>query len=444
MSWLSVQQIAQMIGGKAHGENVNVSAVSIDSRTIGMNQLFIALKGLRYDGHQYINSAYSNGASAVIASSPLDIALPWIEVGDTTTALTRFASEWRQKLRTVIVGLTGSNGKTTTKDMLAEIVGLCKKTLATKGNLNNHIGVPLTLLRLRESDECAIVEMGANHVNEIKALCDIAKPNVGIVLNAGSAHLEGFGSLAKVAEGKGEIYQSLGEKDTAIFNCDDTYYAYWKKLFKGKNALSFGFCEQADVSADDSSDGVFNLRVLNEQRRCRTRFMGRHNVINAMAAACTAVALKIDIDTIVAGLEQARPAHGRLTELSGKKGMTIIDDSYNANPSSLRAALAVLRGYSQRRWMAIGDMAELGEQATASHKDIADLAKAVGVEKLLTIGDCAQLASANFGSAGRHFESFAEMSAYIKEQASSDICLLVKGSRSAGMDKLVDMLVKEE
>lgn len=440
MSWLKLSEIATMVGGTIHGNDITVNAVSIDTRTMGAGSLYVALKGERYDGHEFINEARNMGAVATMTNSSETHSLPCIVVEDPLQALSNFAKQWRSRLRTKVIALTGSNGKTTTKSMLALIMELCCKTVATKGTLNNHIGVPLTVLQLREGDQCAVVEMGANHAGEISALCAIAQPDFGAVLNAGDAHIEGFGSLDGVASAKGEMYESLSDKAIAIFNRDDPYYDYWKKRFSGDNSLQFGFSQQADISATISDGDCCELRVLNEKRPLRLKLLGGHNVTNAMAAACIATAAGADIDSIIKGLEKMTPPPGRMVDMLGISGMSIIDDTYNANPVSLQAALNVLQERSGRRWLALGNMEELGQTSEAAHITAALNAKAAGVEHLLTIGQLAHLASKEFGKGGIHFDSIYELASYLKGEAAADICLLVKGSRSTRMERLVNAL----
>ena len=442
MSWLTLQSVGEMVGGKVYGGDVAVESVSIDSRTVERGALFVALRGEHYDGHDYIDKAYSAGAVAVMSCRKADISIPRIEVADTLAALAQFANQWRQQLQLLVIALTGSNGKTTTKNMLFSIMRRCREAIATKGNLNNHIGVPLTVLRFRPEHRCAVVEMGANHAGEIRSLCEIVKPRIGMVLNASAAHIEGFGDLDGVAAAKGEIYKALPSDGIGVLNCDDPYYEYWRQCFKGERVLKFGFSATADVTAKKVDEEQVMLRVAGDERPCRVRLAGQHNIMNAMAAACAAHAAGIDTDTIVAGLEAVEPMPGRLKMMRGVGGLSLIDDSYNANPSSLRAALDVLSQSSRCRWLALGDMSELGPESEAMHIGAALDAKSAGVERLLTVGSQTQATTNEFGKGAKHFESLDAMTRYIKSEASPDICLLVKGSRSAGMEKLVRALTE--
>ncbi len=440
MSWLDLQTIAAMAGGKIYGDNVAIESIGTDSRAIERGALFVALQGERYDGHDYVEQAHGAGAVAVMSCRQSAVGLPRIEVADTLSALAQLARQWRRRLQLSVIALTGSNGKTTTKNMLFSIMRRCRKTAATEGNLNNHIGVPLTVLRFRDAHRCAVVEMGANHGGEIRALCEIAKPDIGMVLNASAAHIEGFGNLDGVAAAKGEMYEALPDDGIGIVNCDDPYCEYWKKRCRCERILQFGFSAAADVTARPLDDARIMLRIAGDEKPCGLRLAGEHNIKNALAAACAAHAAGADMDTIIAGLEAVAPLPGRLNFVRGMGGLSLIDDSYNANPSSLRAALDVLSQSPKRRWLALGDMAELGAESEASHIGAAADAKSAAVECLLTVGRETRASADAFGSGAIHFESLDAMIQYVQSEASPDICLLVKGSRAAGMDKLVRAL----
>lgn len=433
-----------MVDGKACGDNIAIESVAIDSRTVDRGALFIALRGERYDGHDYVDKAKDAGAAAVMSCRELTVQLPRIEVADTLSALAQLARRWRERLQLSVIAVTGSNGKTTTKNMLFSIMRRWRKTVATEGNLNNHIGVPLTVLRFRPEHRCAVVEMGANHTGEIHSLCGIARPDIGVVLNASAAHIEGFGNLDAVAAAKGEMYEALSHDATGVINCDDPYYEYWKRCCKGRRILRFGFSAAADVSARPLDAERIMLRLGGDECPCVMRLVGEHNIRNAMAAACAAYAAGVDIDTIIAGLEAVTPVPGRLNFVCGIGGLSLLDDSYNANPSSLCAALAVLGQSHRRRWLALGDMAELGAESEASHIAAALDARAAGVECLLTVGNKTRATAQEFGSGATHFGSLDTMIRYIKAEAAPDICLLIKGSRAAAMDKLVRALAAND
>ena len=442
MSWVNLREIALLASGVAQGEDVLIESVGIDSRTLKPGALFIAICGERYDGHDFVEAAAAAGAAAAMVSRPMETPLPQIRVDDTLKAMTRFAAKWRRRTQALIIGLTGSNGKTTTREMLLSILSRRRRTAASVGNLNNHIGVPLTLLSLRPEHEVGIVEMGANHPGEISRLCEIARPDIGIVLNAAPAHIEGFGNLDGVARAKGELFESLPQSGagSGVVNRDDAYYDYWRHLLTNRHVLSFGFSEKADFRAKRRDDGVVELYLDGAACECRLQLPGRHNISNALAAAAAATAAGADSDDIVAGLEAVRPVAGRLQNLSGANGLHLIDDSYNANPGSLGAALDVLKECPGRRWLALGDMAELGSESAAMHANAGLQAKSAGVERLFAVGAQAAEACAHFGDGAEYCASVEDLADKVAAQAADDVYLLVKGSRAARMERLVSAL----
>jgi len=440
MSWVNLREIANLASGVAHGEDVLIESVSIDSRTLKPGALYIAVRGERHDGHDFVAAAAAAGAAAVMVAKPADAPLPQIRVDDTLKAMTRLAGKWRRRMRALIIGVTGSNGKTTTREMLASILSRNNRTVASAGNLNNHIGVPLTLLSLRPEHEIGVVEMGANHPGEISRLCEIARPDIGVVLNAAPAHIEGFGSLDGVARAKGELFESLPRAGAGVINRDDAYCDYWRHLLTGRRVLSFGFSDQADFRARLRDDGGAECLFDGAARECRLQLPGKHNIMNALAAAAAAHAAGVAGDDIVAGLEAVRPVAGRLQSLPGVNGLHLIDDTYNANPGSLAAALDVLAECPGKRWLALGDMAELGPESAAMHADAGSRAKTAGVARLFAVGGEAAEACARFGDGAERFPSVEALAAAIAEQAADDVYLLVKGSRAARMERLVAAL----
>ena len=443
MSWLALSEVAAMTGGLLEGGDVAVENVATDTRALSPGALFVAIRGERRDGHDFVARAAHAGARAALVSRPVATSLPCVRVDDTLRALARFAGAWRGRLRALVIGLTGSNGKTTTKEMLASILSRSHEAVASEGNQNNHIGVPLTLLAMRPRHRVAVVEMGANHPGEIRALCALARPDVGIVLNAAPAHLEGFRSVDGVARAKGEMFESLPPEATGVVNQDDAYCDYWRRLLGDRRTLAFGFSEDADFRATALAAGVVELRLGGAVRRCRLRLPGRHNVCNALAAAAAAHVAGVAADEIVAGLEAVRPIRGRLQSRRGVRGLRLIDDSYNANPGSLEAALEVLKECPGKRWLALGDMAELGADARALHAAAGLRAKSAGIDRLFALGDDAAEAGVRFGEGAELFSSLKSLTGRIVEQAAPDVCLLVKGSRSARMDRLVSALLPD-
>ena len=444
MTWLALSEVAAMAGGLLQGRDVPLEHVATDTRTLAPGALFVALCGARYDGHDFVDRAQAAGARALMVSKPVATSLPRVMVEDTLRSLAWLAGAWRRRLRASVVALTGSNGKTTTKEMIASILSRSHAVLASEGNRNNHIGVPLTLLALRPRHRVAVVEMGANHPGEIRDLCALARPDVGVVLNAGPAHLAGFGDVDGVARAKGEMFESLARTATGVVNRDDAYCDYWRRLLGERRTLGFGFSEAAEFRALAVDAGVAELRLDGAVRRCRLRLPGRHNVCNALAAAAAADAAGADADAIIAGLEAMRPIRGRLHRRRGVAGMHLIDDSYNANPGSLDAALEVLRECPGKRWLALGDMAELGADARALHAAAGARAKDAGIDRLFALGARAAEAGAAFGAGAELFSSLKSLTGRIAGQAAPDVHLLVKGSRSARMDRLVAALAPDD
>jgi len=430
-----------------HGDDIEFHGVSTDSRTIEPGMLFVALKGPNHDGHDHVAAALAAGAVAALVDHPLDVSLPQLVAGDTRLALGRLAAAWRQELATPLIAVTGSNGKTTVKEMCAAICARAGLTLATRGNLNNDIGVPLTLLRLSPEHRYGVIEMGANHPGEIAYLTDLTRPEVAIITNAGSAHLEGFGSVEGVAQAKGEIYQGLREGGVAVINADDAFAGLWRKLSSGHRTLTFGLAEPADIGARGLGDvhgselevltplGSFHLDLA---------LPGRHNIMNALAAVGAGIALGIDLEQIAAGLGALSPVAGRLMTREGINGATVIDDSYNANPASLHAGLEVLAGCSGQRYLALGDMGELGEGSVALHRQAGTDARAIGIERLYATGELSRYASEAFGENGFYFAQQQQLIEALLPEMNSNVTVLVKGSRSSRMERVVEALCAVE
>jgi UDP-N-acetylmuramoyl-tripeptide--D-alanyl-D-alanine ligase len=340
--------------------------------------------------------------------------------------------------------------------MLAAVCAARGPVLATEGNLNNHIGVPLTLLRLRQEQRSAVIEMGANHIGEIALLAGLARPDIGIVTQAGDAHLEGFGSREGVARGKGEMFTALsgalGGRGIAVINRDDVYFDLWRELAGGSTVLSFGLSAQANVRAEDihgqpehaPTATVFSLITPQGRARVELPLPGRHNVLNALAAAAAGLALGLDVAAIAAGLGQVRPVAGRLSWMSTPQGARLLDDSYNANPTSLRAALDLLAGLPGSRWLVLGDMRELGGDEASIHEEAGRSARLLGIDRLYTVGALAQHAAAGFGAQARHFPSAEALIEAVREALgetdAGQVALLVKGSRSSRMERVVAAL----
>ena len=439
MTWLTLAQVAQMTGGVLHGQDVAVTRVERDSRAVQAGDLFIALHGERFDAHDFLPQVAGKASGAVV-SRYVDAAIPQVVVDDVRLALGRLAAAWRQQYQQPVVGLTGSNGKTTLKEMLTAILSLKGQTLATLGNLNNDIGMPLTLLRLRASDQYAVIEMGANHFGEIDYLTRIACPDVAVLNNAGAAHLEGFGDIAGVARAKGEIFNGLGAAGIAVINADDTYADYWQSLNPQRKVLRFGMDNAADVQGFTDADNQFYLQAQGQTLAVNLQLLGRHNQMNALAAAAAALALNVPLATIVQGLGCLQPVKGRLCPKQGTHGGLVIDDTYNANPTSTAAAVAVLAGLKGKKMLILGDMGELGETGEQLHAAIGQQAAVLGVDEMYTLGSLSAAASAAFGAKGYAFNDLESLLAAAQPALHAGTHVLVKGSRSARMERVVDAL----
>jgi len=443
MSWLSLSAVAEYSQGQLHGTDVMTSGVSIDTRTLKEGELYIALKGERFDGHDYVEDAQRLGASAVMVSQAINQDIPHVVVDDTRIALGRLAAGWRNSLSPVVVGLTGSNGKTTVKEMIAGILGGLGKVNATRGNLNNDIGVPLTLLSLSEHDQYAVVEMGANHHGEIEYLTGLANPDIGLVNNAGPAHLEGFGDIDGVARGKGELFAGLKPGAVAVINADDPYADYWMSLLNGQEIIRFGLEQQADVTGEITEQGL-EVSYQGEQIVVRLSVPGRHNCMNALAAAAVSIATGASLKQIRDGLESFSSVHGRLESQKGVNGARIFDDTYNANPASLDAAIEWLAEQSGVRCLVLGDMGELGDLGPRLHAEAGRKARLAGIDNLYCIGELAGEAAKEFGEGAQHYNTKAEMIRKLKNDLDKDVTVLVKGSRSMAMEEVVQELIGRE
>jgi UDP-N-acetylmuramoyl-tripeptide--D-alanyl-D-alanine ligase len=452
MTWLGLADIAQMAGGVLHGEDRQINSVSTDSRAVQNDQLFIALAGENFDAHDFVASI-ENKAAAAFVHKKIDCELPQIVVENTLQGLGVLAAACRKRFVNPVIGLTGSNGKTTVKEMLAAILTCKGDVMATFGNLNNDIGMPLTLLRLRDHYDYAVVEMGANHFGEIDYLSRIAQPNVAILNNAGAAHLEGFGDIEGVSRAKAEIFNGLSPAGIAIINADDQYADYWLSCNQDRKILTFGLEHQADIKGDFSEDGLL-IRVNNDIETIQLALLGRHNALNALAASAAAISVGIDLKTIKQGLESLQAVKGRLSPVTGLHGSLIIDDTYNANPDSARVAIDVLaESVEGKRIVVLADMAELGVNAVQSHQDIGAYAKAQGIDAFYGLGMYSQQACLQFGRNGFHFDAVESLldalMCDIKQQQGkqlgdgNNMTILVKGSRSMTMERVVEGLIRE-
>ena len=441
---MRLHEAAEALGARWAGKDVMLQGVSTDTRTLQPGQLFVALRGPHFDGHDYLGEAKAKGAAACMVERPV-ANCPALIVSDTRRALGKLARAWRRRFAIPLLAVTGSNGKTTVKEMLASILAQQGDTLATRGNLNNDIGLPLTLFGLDARHTSAVVEMGANHAGEIAYLTDLAEPTVAIITNAASAHLEGFGSLEGVARAKGEIFQGLGVNGTAIINADDRFAPLWRQLAKNNNQLNFGLQQSADVSARwQAGDRGSEMQVTTPggEFQCELALLGEHNVMNALAAITAAQAVGLPLKIIKQGLECMQPVPGRLQLKPGINGSRIIDDTYNANPESLTAAIQVLAGFAGKRILVLGDMGELGEDALTLHAEAGRIAKANGIDALYTVGAMAKAAAQAFEQGAQHFDDQASAIAALQPELTPNVTVLLKGSRLSHMERVVNALLQ--
>jgi len=442
---MQLSAAANQMHAELIGEDVAFSHVGTDTRALQQGDLFVALQGENFDGHDCLLKAQQAGAVAAMVSRFEPSALPLLKVKDTRSGLGQLASIWRHQFNLPVAGVTGSNGKTTVKEMLASIMGRKGQVLATQGNLNNDIGVPLTLLRMQDDHRFAVIEMGANHAGEIKYLCSLAKPHVVVITNAAAAHLEGFGSIEGVAKAKGEIFSSLDKDGIAVINVDDPFASLWQDLARGKKIISFGLSQDADVSADWVQSAAFiqmEIQTLSGSCQVHMQVVGRHNVMNALAATAVAQAMGASLEMVRDGLEAFKPVAGRLQLQSGLHGMQILNDTYNANPASFKSAVDVLVEMPGKKWLVLGDMGELGDGAEQIHFDCGKLAKDSGVEYLYAIGELSQHAVKAFGDKAAWFANKGDLARQLKQDwnDSSNGTLLIKGSRLMHMEEVIKAL----
>ena len=438
---LLLSELAGVLDCAMPAGDVAVEAIVTDSRKVHYGTLFAALPGNNVDGHDFAESALKLGAAAMLVSRPLNLDIPQLVVDDVLLALGKLAAMLRSRIDPKVVGITGSNGKTTVKEMVAGILALEADVLATRGNYNNELGVPLSLFGLEPRHRYAVLEMGASKSGDIAYLAGIAKPDLGLITNIGPAHLHGFGSEEGVARAKGEIYAALPAGGWAIINADEPWSDLWAGMNSAGNSLTFGSQPGSDVQLVENN-GRSRILTPGGEIEIRLCLPGRHNLLNAAAATAAALALDIDLSTIQRGLESVKPVPGRLNLLRTNAGWTILDDTYNANPASLYSALQVLSGMQGTPWLVLGDMKELGEGSRKMHREVGEAAKAMGVGQLFTTGEMSAYTAEAFGEGAEHFEDRDELADALCSRLRPDIICLVKGSRSMGMEAIVEALTE--
>lgn len=441
---MRLSAIALWTRGRLIGTDLDVSGVAIDTRKLKAGDLFVAIKGERVDGHDFLADAKAKGAVAALVTRKVDFDLPQVLVDDTELALGDLASAVRAQGNVRVIGITGSNGKTTVKTLTASILSRHGRTHVNAGNYNNELGLPLTLLAMPQDTEYAVLEMGAGKPGDIAYLAAIARPDIGLVNTIAPAHLERMGSVEGVAETKGALYQALPVDGVAIINADDAFASFFTGLAGTRRQLRFALSHKADVGADILDQRVdgshFLLSTPVGDAEVQLPLAGRHNIANALAAASIALALDVPLDTIVEGLENVPGVAGRLQLERMPGDWTLIDDSYNANPGSVGAAIDTLALADGERWLVLGDMAELGENAAALHAGIGEQARQRGIDRLFAVGPLSAAAVKAFGERGEHFADKAALAATLKQYMHSGVTCLVKGSRSSGMDQVVAAL----
>jgi UDP-N-acetylmuramoyl-tripeptide--D-alanyl-D-alanine ligase len=445
---MNLREAATAVAGELHGIDRHFIGVSTDTRELAPGELFVALKGERFDAVQFLGAALAAGAAgAVVARDsvqgfPLGASI--ILVDDARAALGRLAAHWRGRFTLPLVGLTGSNGKTTVKDMIAAILRVhCAdpaRVLATEGNLNNDIGVPLTLLKLRADHRYAVIEMGMNHAGEIRYLTGLARPDVALVNNAGTAHIGILGSREAIARAKGEIYEGLSARGIALINADDAYAPMWRAANAARKTVEFALDAAATVTGRYTGHALESEIVVGTPAGT-TRFTlplpGEHNVRNAVAAAAAGFVLDVPLDTIARALGEFHGPKGRMQRFPGVHGCILIDDTYNANPDSALAAIAVLGALPGKRVLVLGDMGELGDEGMAQHRRVGEAAAAAGIERLFTLGELSAAAATAFGDRAQHYKEIAALTAALGPVLDADTTALIKGSRFMRMERVV-------
>ncbi len=445
MITMSLSQAARPLNATINGEDVDFQGCSTDTRTLRSGELFVALRGERRDGHDCLADALQRGASAAMVDHVVAEPMPLLVVDNTRRGLGKLAANWRQLFQVPLVAVTGSNGKTTVKEMLASILDVSNTVLATQGNLNNDIGVPLTLFRLSDQHTCAVIEMGANHPGEIEWLTQIAAPTVGVVTLCAPSHLEGFGSIEGVARAKGELFVGLPQNGIAVVNADDPFNGLWREMAGTRRCISFGVDNDADVKGCDleiAADGSRTITVIagSSSVDVELQLLGKHNVVNAVAATACAHALGVSLTDCRIGLKRVRAVAGRLELKHGPNGIRLIDDSYNANPGSLAAALQALGEMPGEHWLVLGDMAELGAKTLRLHEAAGRAARDAGVSRLFSLGEQSASAAKSFGAHGMSFTQVEPLVKRLKQGLYGDITIMVKGSRTMRMERVINAL----
>ncbi len=445
---MSLDNLARQLDGELLGNDVSFRELSTDTRSLASGQAYLALVGEHFNGNEFVGQAQARGAVAAIVSESQPADLPQLLVANTHDALARIARENRLRSNAKVVALTGSQGKTSVKEMLAAIFSDAAETLATSANLNNTIGVPLTLLRLESRHRFAVIEMGANRAGEIAFSVASTLPDVALITGASAAHIEGFGSLQGIVTAKGEILESFHGPGTAVLNADDVHVEQWITRSGDHNVVLFSYADDSGRSSYYAQQVVFggdgrvafDLHTPLGVSSIELKMLGKHNIVNAVAAAAAAIEAGATLENVRAGLSVIEPVPGRMAPVTGYKESLLIDDSYNASPGSFFAAIDVLVSCRGKKILVMGDMRELGAESAASHRAVGDYARQAGVELLLAVGEESRQAIAAFGPQGVWFAEQQQLIDACRELANDQVTFLVKGSRGARMDIVVNAL----
>jgi UDP-N-acetylmuramoyl-tripeptide--D-alanyl-D-alanine ligase len=444
-SWVTQASVTQ---------NAEFDGVSTDSRTVAAGNLFVALRGERFDAHAFLNEVAAKGiAAAVVEYVPEGFTLPAIVVPDTRAALGDIARYWRQQFAVPVIGVTGSNGKTTVKEMIASILDAAfgkDAYLSTRGNLNNDIGVPLTTMRLHAQCRTAVIELGMNHPGEIEVLSRIAQPTVALVNNAQREHQEFMASVDAVAEENGSVIRTLPDNGVAVFPADDPFTSLWRSYAAStgqRKVITFGLSSDADVKCTyqpNQFGSDLHVTAGGNEFDVRLAAAGEHNVRNALAAIACALGAGIEINAIKCGLEAFAPVNGRLQRKTARNGALVIDDTYNANPDSVKAAIDVLAQAAAPRMLVLGDMGEVGDQGPQFHEEVGAYARARGIDHFFTLGELAAHSATAYGAAAKHYEDIDRINQAVEQVLTPDTTVLVKGSRFMKMERVVQHLLSQQ
>ena len=447
---MDLNAAANAMSGRIKGENLNFLGVSTDSRNVAAGELFFALRGDTFDGHDFLALAKSRGAIAAVIEESAEgrlasCGLPLICVADTRLALGALAAAWRERFSLPLIAVTGSNGKTTSKEMLSSIMRAAygDAVLATQGNFNNDIGLPLTLFKMNARHRAAIIEIGMNHPGEIAALTGIAKPTVALVTNAQRAHLAGMGTIEAIATEKGSVFMGLGKQGVAVFNVDDEWAGLWRAQSAASTVMGFSIEHEAEVSGRYHTRGLeshLSISYQGQTVEIKLALPGAHNARNALGAATAALAAGLPLSVVGEGLASFTGVKGRLQRRDGINGALLLDDTYNANPDSVRAGIDVLAATIGKKILVLGDMGEIGEMTGQFYDEVGGYAKSQGVDRLMALGESSALAAHNFGAGGQYFKSLDELIEALSTELAPDTTVLIKGSRFMRMERVVEAL----